>query len=30
MAECIGKRVMLIITDKDSGWKKTDVFQAGV
>ena len=30
MQECIGKRVMLIITDKDSGWKKTDVFQAGV
>lgn len=30
MQECIGKKVMLIITEKDSGWKNTDVFQSGV
>lgn len=30
MEECIGKKVMLIITEKDNGYKKTDVFPSGV
>lgn len=30
MEECIGKRVMLILTDKENGYKRTDVFQSGV
>lgn len=30
MADCLGKKVMLVITDKTSGYKKTDVFQSGV
>ena len=30
MEDCIGKRVMLILTEKESGYKKTDVFQSGV